>query len=116
MSSTCPACGGRGVVIDRAAKCTSCSGQGRIRTTKELEVSIPAGIDDGMRVRLAGQGDAPLEGDGRPGDLLLQVHVVVTKIGSTTCKVYQRWGDSIARCACTTNNRYSRRNGNGTHY
>jgi molecular chaperone DnaJ len=45
-----------------------------------LEVDIPAGIDDGMRVRVAGQGDSPEEGSGRNGDLLIQVNVPFTFI------------------------------------
>ena len=75
MASTCPSCQGRGTVISAADKCTTCGGQGRVRESKTLEVKIPAGIDDGMRVRLAGQGDYPLEGSGKPGDLLIQVQV-----------------------------------------
>lgn len=67
-------------------KCGPCHGKGLVREKKTVEVDIPAGIDDGMRVRLARQGDAPVEGAGVNGDLLIEVHVgrhpVFTRDGS----------------------------------
>ena len=86
MQATCPSCQGKGRSISNSDKCNSCSGQGRVREQKNLEVKIPAGIDDGMRVRLAGQGDFPGEGEGRPGDLLIQVQVFIL-IGSETWQI-----------------------------
>lgn len=75
LAATCPSCSGKGSTISRSDQCTSCNGQGRVREKKTLDVDIPAGIDNGMRVRLAGQGDAPIEGNGRPGDVLVQIDV-----------------------------------------
>ncbi|KAJ2995508.1 hypothetical protein HDV02_000680 [Globomyces sp. JEL0801] len=71
----CPSCGGKGTTIPSGSKCTSCSGQGRVREKKNITVKIPAGIDDGMTVRLSGQGDAAESPNGRKGDLLIQVNV-----------------------------------------
>ncbi|KAI8896424.1 hypothetical protein BC833DRAFT_528280 [Globomyces pollinis-pini] len=75
MKSECPSCGGKGTTIPSGSKCTSCSGQGRVREKKNITVKIPAGIDDGMTVRLSGQGDAAESPNGRKGDLLIQVNI-----------------------------------------
>ena len=77
MATTCPSCNGKGSYIPPGQSCTSCNGKGLVREKNTVLVDIPAGIDDGMRVRLAGQGDVPLEGQGSPGDLLIQVHVLL---------------------------------------
>lgn len=69
---TCDKCGGEGVIIK--SPCPACSGTGRIRTKKEIEVNIPAGVDNGSRLRLQGQGEAGEKG-GRRGDLYLLIHV-----------------------------------------
>ncbi len=70
--TTCPVCQGRGNVIE--SHCPTCSGRGRVRTTRRKKVSIPAGVDDGTRIRLAGEGQ-PGENNGPPGDLYLLVRV-----------------------------------------
>jgi molecular chaperone DnaJ len=70
--TTCPACQGRGKVIE--TYCPTCSGHGKVRTTRRKKVSIPAGVDDGTRIRLAGEGQ-PGENNGPPGDLYLLVRV-----------------------------------------
>lgn len=70
--SHCPTCGGTGSKIDNP--CPSCRGAGTVRREETLEVKIPAGIDDGDRMRLTGQGEQLVPG-GRPGDLYLEVHV-----------------------------------------
>ena len=68
LERTCATCGGRGrVVID---PCTNCAGQGRVSEDKTLTVNIPAGIEDGTRIRLAGEGEAGVMG-GPPGDLYI---------------------------------------------
>ncbi|NBX86206.1 MAG: molecular chaperone DnaJ, partial [Proteobacteria bacterium] len=72
MSRTCPECGGAGQVI--ADKCRDCSGHGRKRHTKVLDVNIPAGVDEGTRLRLAGEGEAGAHG-GESGDLFVFVSV-----------------------------------------
>ncbi|WP_119679712.1 molecular chaperone DnaJ [Indioceanicola profundi] len=68
IERTCPGCGGAGRVIKDP--CRSCGGQGRVRKEKTLSVNIPAGVEDGTRIRLAGEGEAGLRG-GTPGDLYI---------------------------------------------
>ncbi|KAL9004086.1 MAG: hypothetical protein Q9188_003072 [Gyalolechia gomerana] len=58
MASTCETCGGQGMAIPRGGECGSCSGNGVIRQRKTVNVDIPAGIEDGMRLRVSGEGDA----------------------------------------------------------
>ncbi len=69
---TCPTCHGRGVQIDDP--CPACHGQGRIQKHKTLSVKVPAGVDSGDRIRLAGEGEAG-ENGGPAGDLYVQIHV-----------------------------------------
>ena len=69
---TCDKCGGEGIIIK--TPCQACNGRGRVRTKKEIEVNIPAGVDTGSRLRLQGQGEAG-EKSGRRGDLYLDIHV-----------------------------------------
>lgn len=68
IERTCPGCGGAGRVIKDP--CRSCGGQGRVRKEKTLSVNIPAGVEDGTRIRLAGEGEAGMRG-GTPGDLYI---------------------------------------------
>ena len=71
-TTTCDACRGRGKVVK--TPCQNCRGTGFIRITKKLEVSVPAGIDDGERIALRGQGNDGRNG-GPAGDLILQIVV-----------------------------------------
>jgi len=71
-SSTCPRCGGAGVIVE--SPCERCRGAGRGVETRELEVDIPAGIHDGQRIRLRGEGHAG-EAGGPAGDAFVQVRV-----------------------------------------
>ncbi|HZT27791.1 MAG TPA: molecular chaperone DnaJ [Pseudolabrys sp.] len=68
LERTCPACQGRGQVIDNP--CPTCSGGGRVMRERTLSVNIPAGVEDGTRIRLAGEGEAGLRG-GPAGDLYI---------------------------------------------
>ncbi|HXE16362.1 MAG TPA: molecular chaperone DnaJ [Stellaceae bacterium] len=68
IERACPNCHGAGRIIDNP--CRSCGGQGRVRKEKTLSVSIPAGVEDGTRIRLAGEGEAGVRG-GAPGDLYI---------------------------------------------
>ncbi|MGQ0662715.1 MAG: molecular chaperone DnaJ [Pseudomonadota bacterium] len=68
IERTCPACQGQGQIIDRA--CRACGGQGRVRRERQLNVNIPAGVEDGTRIRLAGEGEAGARA-GPPGDLYI---------------------------------------------
>lgn len=62
MASTCDTCGGQGVIIPRGSECSTCAGNGVVRQRKSVQVDIPGGVEDGMRLRVAGEGDAPLTG------------------------------------------------------
>ncbi len=68
IERTCPTCQGRGETI--ADPCPSCAGQGRVVKERTLSVNIPAGVEDGTRIRLGGEGEAGLRG-GPPGDLYI---------------------------------------------
>lgn len=62
MASTCDTCGGQGVIIPRGSECGTCAGNGVVRQRKSVQVDIPGGVEDGMRLRVSGEGDAPLTG------------------------------------------------------
>jgi len=85
VQQTCPTCHGTGKEI--ADPCPSCDGVGRIRRNKTLQVKIPAGIDDGMRIRSSGNGEPGING-GPPGDLYVEIHIKPHKI-------FQRDGDDL---------------------
>ncbi len=72
VQQTCPTCRGSGKII--SDPCTVCHGQGRVEETKTLSVKVPAGVDTGDRIRLAGEGEAGADG-GPSGDLYVQVSV-----------------------------------------
>lgn len=72
IERTCPSCHGAGRVIENP--CRHCGGQGRARKEKTLSVNIPSGVEDGTRIRLAGEGEAGLRG-GAPGDLYIFLSV-----------------------------------------
>ena len=85
IQQTCPTCRGSGKVIPEP--CTACEGVGRVKKDKTLEVKIPAGIDHGMRIRSAGNGEPGVNG-GPPGDLYVEIHV-------KEHPVFQRDGDDL---------------------
>ena len=68
IERTCPSCQGRGEIINDP--CTSCTGTGRVVKERTLSVNIPSGVEDGTRIRLAGEGEAGLRG-GPQGDLYI---------------------------------------------
>ena len=68
----CPECGGEGKIISDT--CTECRGMGRVKKTSKVKVDIPPGVDDGMKLRVSGEGNAGLKG-GRPGDLYIYIRV-----------------------------------------
>ncbi|MEM1369555.1 MAG: molecular chaperone DnaJ [Cyanobacteria bacterium P01_H01_bin.15] len=70
--SACPTCNGSGEIIE--AKCETCNGQGRRQVTKKLKITIPPGVDNGTRLRVAREGDAGAKG-GTPGDLYVYLFV-----------------------------------------
>ena len=85
IQQTCPSCHGSGKTIPNP--CTSCDGVGRVKKQKTLEVKIPAGIDDGMRIRSAGNGEPGVNG-GPAGDLYVEVSI-------KPHRVFQRDGDDL---------------------
>ena len=72
VERTCPTCGGGGQIVKNP--CGSCAGAGRVEKTRALSVDIPAGVETGTRMRLAGKGEAGLRG-GPPGDLYIFIDV-----------------------------------------
>jgi molecular chaperone DnaJ len=72
MERTCPSCGGAGQVIENP--CHTCNGAGRVHKERTLSVTIPEGVDDGTRIRLAGEGEAGMRG-GPSGDLYIFLRV-----------------------------------------
>ena len=85
IQQTCPKCHGTGKIIP--TPCPTCAGAGRIKRNKTLEVKIPAGIDDGMRIRSSGNGEPGMNG-GPPGDLYVEIHI-------KQHPVFQRDGDDL---------------------
>lgn len=79
IQQTCPACKGAGTVI--GDPCADCHGRGRVHKTKTLSVKVPAGVDDGDRIRLSGEGEAGRNG-GPPGDLYVEIRVKPHKLFS----------------------------------
>jgi molecular chaperone DnaJ len=74
VERTCPHCGGAGKRLPAADACTSCAGHGQVRKNRTLQLKIPAGVDDGSRIRLSGEGDAGTRGGPR-GDLYVFLSV-----------------------------------------
>ncbi len=72
IQTTCPVCRGAGSLVSEL--CADCRGQGLVHRQVELNVHVPAGVDDGMQVRLAGEGEPSLEG-GPPGDCYCRINV-----------------------------------------
>jgi molecular chaperone DnaJ len=72
VARTCPQCGGAGKVIKDP--CTTCQGAGRVREEKQISVKVPAGVDDGSRLRVSGEGEAGFNG-GPAGDLYVFISV-----------------------------------------
>lgn len=82
VAATCDSCGGTGMTVPRGSECGTCHGNGVIRERKTLKVDIPAGVEDGMRMRVSGEGDAPPTGTSaspgtrtQRGDLYVTIRV-----------------------------------------
>lgn len=85
VQQTCPTCHGSGKIIPEP--CTACHGQGKIKSQKTLEIKIPAGIDDGMRIRSSGNGEPGVNG-GPPGDLYIEIRI-------RPHEIFERDGDDL---------------------
>ncbi len=86
VQQSCPACKGAGTIINEP--CENCHGRGRVRKTKTLSVKVPAGVDDGDRIRLSGEGEAGRNG-GPPGDLYVEIRVKPHKL-------FERMGSDLS--------------------
>jgi molecular chaperone DnaJ len=84
VEKTCTACNGTGHIIENS--CKTCHGAGRVNKNRNMNVSIPAGIEEGARIRLSGEGEAGIRG-GTSGDLYIFVsvrpHKLFTREGSS---------------------------------
>ncbi|WP_066150910.1 molecular chaperone DnaJ [Hydrogenophaga pseudoflava] len=85
VQQTCPHCHGTGKIIPEP--CTACSGQGKIKKQKTLEIKIPAGIDDGQRIRSSGNGE-PGQNGGPSGDLYIEIRL-------RKHDIFEREGDDL---------------------
>jgi len=85
VQQTCPHCRGTGKIITEP--CINCHGQGKVKRQKTLEVKIPAGIDDGMRIRSTGNGEPGTNG-GPPGDLYIEIR-------TKKHDIFERDGDDL---------------------
>lgn len=85
IERTCPNCQGRGEIIENP--CSACSGQGRVIRERTLSVNIPQGVEDGTRIRVAGEGEAGVR-SGPPGDLYIFLSV-------TPDEIFQRDGADL---------------------
>ncbi len=85
IQQTCPHCHGTGKIIPDP--CTACNGQGKVKKSKTLEVKIPAGINEGMRIRSAGNGEPGVNG-GPAGDLYIEIRIKQHEI-------FERDGDDL---------------------
>ncbi len=74
VQQTCPKCHGTGKIIKDEDQCGTCHGAGRVKQNKTLSVKIPAGVDEGDRIRLSGEGEAGVNG-GPTGDLYVVIHI-----------------------------------------
>ena len=70
--TTCDKCGGRGTIFEDT--CKTCRGTGRVKKNKDIEVTIPAGVDTGNQLRISGKGEAGVNG-GPNGDIYLEFYV-----------------------------------------
>ncbi|KAH0532028.1 hypothetical protein TsFJ059_000770 [Trichoderma semiorbis] len=95
MASTCGSCGGTGSTIPKSSECRTCSGQGVVRNKKTITVDIPAGIEDGMRLRIDGAGDAPITGRSTSPDARAQRGDLYVFVRVATDPKFSREGSNI---------------------
>ena len=105
MQSTCQACGGLGQSIPPNAQCPTCQSAGKVRENKQVQVTIPAGVDNHSRIRVPGAGDAPLKGNGPHGDLFVSLNVSCLFCISRS-STYAVQIDQTVACLSSTRCRY----------
>ncbi|KAF9459436.1 hypothetical protein BDZ94DRAFT_1171694 [Collybia nuda] len=79
MASTCSNCHGTGSTVPAHSECSSCGGVGKVKASKSVQVNIPAGVEDGMTIRIPNAGDVPISSKGQAGDLLVRISVAPSK-------------------------------------
>jgi len=87
LTTSCQLCGETGYILKNP--CRNCGGEGRIKEHSQIKLSVPAGIDDGMKIRLTGEGNAGIRG-GHNGNLYIFIHIKPHKI-------FTRDGDNLRR-------------------
>ena len=85
MATTCPTCHGQGETVDNP--CKPCSGKGRVKAQRKIKVTIPAGVDNGTRLRVTGEGEGGYRG-GPAGDLFVEMRIA-------DHEVFEREGDHL---------------------
>ncbi|CAO3627950.1 unnamed protein product [Mucor fragilis] len=80
MQTACQSCGGAGSSIPAGCGCPSCNSMGKVRERKTVKVTVPPGVDQNSRIRVTGEGDAPLKGDGPNGNLFVTLNIQASKI------------------------------------
>ncbi|RCH86548.1 hypothetical protein CU098_001817, partial [Rhizopus stolonifer] len=80
MQTTCQACSGEGSSVPPGCGCASCNSMGKVRERKTVKVTVPPGVDQGSRIRVAGEGDAPIKGNGPSGDLFVTLNIQASKV------------------------------------
>lgn len=85
MATTCPTCSGQGETVEKP--CKPCKGQGRVQTKRKIKVTIPAGVDNGTRLRVSGEGEGGYR-NGPSGDLFVEIRVA-------DHDVFERQGDHL---------------------
>ncbi len=103
IATTCPTCEGRGTYISNP--CTNCNGTGRAPFSRTVNAVVPAGVDNGMRLRLGGEGEHPETG-GEPGDLYVFIHVepdenIEREGDDLYCRVHVSYIQAILGCKLT---------------
>lgn len=95
LVATCQVCGGKGKTVPPSGRCSTCSGEKRVRERRNVTVEIPAGIEDDSEIRIKDKGNQPLEG-GIPGDLFVHVKVSLVRVQGLNrrrCNLLQRLND-----------------------
>ncbi|KAI7860481.1 hypothetical protein BDC45DRAFT_474347 [Circinella umbellata] len=80
MQTTCTSCGGTGSSIPPGAGCRTCDSVGKVRERKTVQVNVPPGVDQNSRIRVPGEGDAPIKGQGPTGDLFVNLNIIPSSV------------------------------------
>lgn len=99
MASTCDACGGSGMVVPRGSECGTCAGNGVVRDRRTVRIDIPGGVEDGMRLRVAGEGDAPPTGAASAAGIRSQRGDLYVSIRVAPDRRFSRSGSDILHTA-----------------